>query len=314
MTRGFITIATGKSHYYKIASNLLLSYRFFTENPYPFAIIAEEHNEYTALFDDVIITSESMHSFTDKFLLLKLCPYDETIFLDADMLAYGDLNQYWDFFANATDFSATGENFDLLAEKGAWYNAEDIGEYGKQIQYKSRIHAGVCYIRKSEKLMKMYEDCMDIYNHYDELHFHTNPASVDECVFGVAMPMNNMKAIPECNSMLAAYPCLTGLRADLLNDVLKYSTPWGGETEKGILLHWGTIQTYKPLYKYNVECLKYRADKLKRSSVFNKLKYEYGFRYFDLCVKHIIINLFMFPYRFTKRAFRYIKRKFCNSK
>ena len=86
MTRGFITIATGKSHYYKIAANLLLSYRFFSKNPYPFAIIAEEHNEYTELFDDVIITTEAMRSFTDKFLLLKLCPYDETIFFDAETL------------------------------------------------------------------------------------------------------------------------------------------------------------------------------------------------------------------------------------
>lgn len=309
MTRGFITIATGKKHYYELAAHLLLSYRFFTNNPYPFAIIAEEHNEYTALFDDVIITAESMHSFTDKFLLLKLCPYDETIFFDADSLAYGDLNQYWDFFKDATDFSATGENFDLHAEKGAWYNAEDIGVYGSKIEYKSRVHAGVCFVRKSEKTLRMYEDCMDIYRHYNELYFHTAPASVDECVFGVAMPMNNMKAIPECNTMLAAYPCLTSLKADLLNDVLTYSTPWAGKTEKGILLHWGTLQTHNPLYKYNVECLKYRIDKSGQSSIINKLKYEYRLRFFDLYVKHFLKKLIIYPFSFVKRAVNHIKRK-----
>ena len=55
MTRGMITIATVDVHYYRIAANLLLSYRIFSDNPLPFAIIAEEENEYTALFDKVII-------------------------------------------------------------------------------------------------------------------------------------------------------------------------------------------------------------------------------------------------------------------
>lgn len=306
MTRGFITIATGKKHYYEIAANLLLSYRFFTKKRYPFAIIAEEHNEYTALFDDVIITSEAMRSFLDKFLLLKLSPYDETIFFDADSLAFGDLNQYWDFFKEATDFSATGENFELYAEKGAWFNVEDIGKYGELISYKSRVHAGVCFIRKSEKTLKMYADCMDIYKHYHELYFHTAAASVDECIFGVAMPMNEMKAIPECNTMLAAYPCLTSLEADILNDVLKYSTPWAGETQKGILLHWGTIQTYQPLYRYNVECLKHRIAESDKKSIMNTLKYEYKLRYFDLYFKYFVKKLVTYPYKFLKRVVKYV--------
>ena len=72
MTRGFITIATGKKQYYEIAVNLLRSYRYFAKEKYPFAIIAEEENECTALFDDVILTNEAMHSFMDKLLLMKL--------------------------------------------------------------------------------------------------------------------------------------------------------------------------------------------------------------------------------------------------
>ena len=42
MTRGFITISTGDLQYYKIAANLLKSYRIFTKNPMPFCVIAEE--------------------------------------------------------------------------------------------------------------------------------------------------------------------------------------------------------------------------------------------------------------------------------
>ena len=48
MTHGFITIATGDAQYYKIAVNLLHSYRWFSKAPVPFAILADQENEYTA--------------------------------------------------------------------------------------------------------------------------------------------------------------------------------------------------------------------------------------------------------------------------
>ena len=150
---------------------------------------------------------------------------------------------------------------------------------------------------------------MDIYKHFNELYFHTASSSIDECVFGVAMPMNHMKAIPECDSMLAAYPCLTHLKADIMNDVLSYSTSWGGKTEKGILLHWGTVETHKPLYMFNVECLTYRINQPCKSTITNKLKYEYRLRYYYLCLKNGIINLLTFPFSFARRVINYLKRK-----
>ena len=55
MTHGFITIATGDAQYYKIAVNLLHSYRWFSKAPVPFAILADQENEYTAEFDTAII-------------------------------------------------------------------------------------------------------------------------------------------------------------------------------------------------------------------------------------------------------------------
>ncbi|MBE6682708.1 MAG: hypothetical protein E7595_01000 [Ruminococcaceae bacterium] len=302
MRRGFITIATGKEHYYKIAANLLMSYRFFAKERYPFAIIAEEENEYTKLFDDVVITDESTHSFMDKFLLLKLCPYDETIFFDADSLAYGDLNEYWDFFKDATDFSAIGVNVDRHSKYGTWYNVEDIGKYGENLEYKTRVHAGVCFIRKSDSLNKMYQNCKELSDNYSQLRFHSFSASKDECILGVAMPMNNMKAIHEVPHMMAAYPCLTYLKADILHDRLKYKTDWADMTEKGIWLHWGTIQTYEPLYRFNVECLRYRIKYENHSRPFlKKIYYDYKLRYGILQISFSIK-------KFITRISRKIKR------
>ena len=255
MTRGFVTIATGNIHYYKIAANLLKSYRLFTKDPMPFAIIAEEENEYTALFDTVVITTEARRSFLDKFLLLKLCPYDENIFFDADSLAFGDLNNYWDFFAGATDFSSLGENFPLEVSGGAWYDIDGIGDYAQKITYKTRVHMGVCFIRKGESALKLYEDCMELYHHYDQLYFHTCSASVDECVLGLAMPLNNMLAIPEDKDMMGCYPFLTTVKANAWKKQLSYTTQWKTSSDSGILVHWGTRHTHRPLYRFNADCI-----------------------------------------------------------
>lgn len=257
MTKGIITIATGDIHYYRIAANLLLSYRTFADAPLPFAIIAEEENEYTALFDKVIITEEAKRSFLDKFLLLKLCPFEENIFFDADSLAYGNLNEYWKLFEGATDFSALGQNFDLSDNNGAWYDLSGIGEYANTIKYKSRVHAGIMFIRRSNNVLKMYDDCIRLYESFDSLTFHSYPASVDECILGLAMPLNNMKAIEEKSDMIAAYPCLTKLKANLYKPQLEYSAPWHDYMNSGLLLHWVTNQTKQPLYKFNTSGLYY---------------------------------------------------------
>ena len=254
MTRGFITVATGPEHYYQIARNLLLSYRYSTEKPYPFAIIAEEHNGYTELFDKVILTSEAQHSFMDKLLVLKYAPFDETIFIDADCLAYGDLNQYWEVFEDSSDFSAFGKNYEL-SEKNGWYNVEDIGKWGELIQYKTRVHLGLFFVRKSEKIIQLWNDCTDLITHYDELHFHSYSKCVDEAVMGVAMPLNGMKAEAETAHLLAALPCLTKVKVDIVHHSLSCRTQWGTTTDDGILLHFGTLSTYRWLYRFETENL-----------------------------------------------------------
>ena len=105
MTRGFITIATGADRYYQLAKNLLLSYKLYSDSPCPFAILCDRENEYTALFDRVVLFQPGQHPYFDKFELLKRSPFEETIFVDADCLAYADLNGYWAYFAGADDFS-----------------------------------------------------------------------------------------------------------------------------------------------------------------------------------------------------------------
>ncbi len=72
MTKGFITVATGKEDYYQLARNLLRSYRFFCTSPLPFAILTDRENEYTRELDDVLLYMDGAdHSYLDKLELGK---------------------------------------------------------------------------------------------------------------------------------------------------------------------------------------------------------------------------------------------------
>ena len=127
--KGFVTIATGDTRYYKLAVNLLRSYRLHTGNPYCFAILCDRNNEYTALFDDVIILDNPTSSYIDKLRLFEYMPYEETIFIDADSLAYGDLNQWFQFFSendNSRDFSCFGFAIRDLSSNKGWFRVSGM--------------------------------------------------------------------------------------------------------------------------------------------------------------------------------------------
>ena len=115
--KGFVTVATGNTMYYIMARNLLLSYRHFAKDPLPFAIICDRTNRYTDCFDDVILLPDPSRSYNDKLRLPSLAPYDHTIFVDADCLAYRDLNDMWEMFEGAPAFGVLGRQLPLDSEK-----------------------------------------------------------------------------------------------------------------------------------------------------------------------------------------------------
>lgn len=120
-TRGFVTIATGGEIYYKLARNLLCSYRFHNPDGLPFAIICDEENKFTSGFDDVVLMDNPSFSPVDKLRLSDLAPYDETIFIDSDCLVYRNLDGLWDILKNSPDFWRAWESLPFWFKRGLVY-------------------------------------------------------------------------------------------------------------------------------------------------------------------------------------------------
>ena len=270
----------------------------------PFAIITEEENEYTALFDDVIVVKDAKRSFMDKFQLFKVCPYDESIFLDADSLAYGDLNEWWKAFEGATDFSAVGGIMPLSDKGRGNYDVDGIWKYGNMIKHKVWMHAGVCFIREAPTLDKLYDDCMDILDNYDKLQNLRYAGSYDEVALGIAMPMNGMDPISEPDNFLAFIPCATNVKADIVSGSLSFTKNTGLTVNgNGIYLHFTNRETLAPLYRYEVKRLRSAIDGKKLPGRGYYMRLKMGYR-----VSGMYKTLKGLPTRVLSRLKRYLKK------
>lgn len=98
MSRGFITIATGDKKYHEMAKTLVKSYKLTSASPMRFGVITDDANDKFEEFDDVVLIKDATRSYMDKIDIMRYSPYDETIFIDSDCIAFNNLNIYWKDF------------------------------------------------------------------------------------------------------------------------------------------------------------------------------------------------------------------------
>lgn len=251
MTRGFVTIATGHKQYFELARNLLYSYHLFASQKYPFAIICDTENEFTAEFDDVILLKNARCNYLDKLQLYEYLPYDETIFIDADSLAYGDLNDWWNIFEKADDFSVFGYAWTNLESGRGWFVPEGMKEYKDRLFYIPDFNGGVYYIRRGEICKKIFRLANYFAEHYHEYQFNGFKKAADEPVLALAMTIEQCKPMDIHEKGLAFAPTKKNAELDIsIPRAYYHRTKTDGYNVN--LVHWSNYKTKQALYKYEV--------------------------------------------------------------
>ena len=253
MTKGFITIATGKEQYYEIAKNLLHSYRFTTKDPLPFALFCDDENEYTKEFDDVRVFPKATRSYLDKLNMFELLPYDINIFIDADCLCFGDINRLFDIFEKADDFCCYGRVLPL-DDKTGWFEYENLNEdLQKQIDYVVGLHGGIYYMRKTEKCKKVLDDAKAFSETYTDYKFKGKfETPGDEPVVALSMAVNKCKPIHhELSSLICWWEHENLFKLDITNKNA-FCNPLNTKTD---IVHWGTRFTKSIPYLKEVSAL-----------------------------------------------------------
>lgn len=266
--KGFVTVATGSDVYYKMAADLLLSYRGRGAGKYPFALICDRENEYTALFDDVILVDEFRKSTVDK-LLMRHSPYQETLFLDADILILENIDDLWDVFREADDVSVFGCTLPLDSQAG-WFTYEGSGKYKPLVKHLLSMNGGIYYFRRTDRAHKIIDDALAVIDDYDSIDFKYFDTPQDEPLMAMSMVIN------ECVPCEANYPmiilpaCERKVTADYMGNVYE-----GNRRSDAKLIHFSTPRTRLFLYNY-LNAINHHPDAWKTRGNFLKIKSRFA--------------------------------------
>ena len=254
LKRGFVTVATG-DYYCWLAENLLISYRLFCDNKYPFFVITDSTGEKLLKdkFDGVVVMQNSKRNYLDKLHIYENTPFEETIFIDADSNIVSDITYLFDEFEkNGADISTIGFLNKITPETPPYnYGMAAVEHFG--IKEYMAFNGGLYYFKKSEKA----DECMDFifndiipnYEKYDllvwkELVSETNNGYGDEPIFGVATRVFDFNPLwIDGVDVLKYY----GQKMEKLNwdmDKKVCKSVWRGQDVSPQIIHYATYNTH----------------------------------------------------------------------
>ena len=270
--RGFVTVATGSDLYYKMAADLLRSYRGRGAGQYPFAIICDRENEYTAEFDDAVVVEDVRRSTVDK-LLLRHSPYQESLFLDADILILENIDDLWEVFRDADDVSVFGCTLPLDSQEG-WFTYGGSGRYQPLVNYLLSMNGGIYYFRNTERAQKIIADALAVIDDYETVDFKYFDTPQDEPLMAMAMVINGCTPCEEEYPMIILPACGQRVTVDRLGNVYE-----GNRKSSARLIHFSSPRTRLFLYNYLNE-LNRRPEEWRTER--NRLKFRLRFAAEDL--------------------------------
>lgn len=211
MNRGYLFLCFGK-YYVDEASNLVKMLRKVGDE-YPVSILcAKKDFDYATsleLFNNIIIfnfdnefskldnTPFETFGGTPKILMVDYLPYEETIYLDTDMLVQSSPNNVWDIMASYNQPCVlTGTNI----------SGQDIGYYklladklSMDVTKFNHVHSGIVYFNKTNKEFELFSNTLKYfwkhYTTYGLLSRKFREGKADEPVFSASINKLNYKVI-----------------------------------------------------------------------------------------------------------------------
>lgn len=280
MTRGFVTVATGNDRYYRMARNLLHSYRDNCKEQIPFALITDKDSECAKEFDDVVILKDATCSWMDKMRILDSCPYDENIFIDADCLIYHDVNYLWGLFRDADDFSCFGKALPLNCKDwDGWFTKESIAG-GYDIHFITHLHGIIYFIRKGTAIEQLQTICEDIITNYHKMTFKGfNDRLADEPVFALAMAIQNLKPIHKKPEDYCFVPFCSEVNTDYFTHSVTFCNPTEGSVRGCNIVHWGNLNTQKAQYRFEVSKIEWNYLNKRKIGCVGRMLYQHRLLY-----------------------------------
>jgi len=204
--RGFLLIALGDSYYGTLASTLAASLKI-TCPDIPIHLVKTEsamrlvQDKYLDLFDTVQECPSQYYTKNDKQVFIKskthmyeLSPFEETIFLDVDVIACPNLpmSRLFDDL-NHLDFTMENRSRIDLANhvpnvRYMWAKVEDLKEaHGLTSGYLYGLHSEFVYFKKNDRIKAFFDDVQQYFMDPGFKHLVFDGDTPDELGFALAM-------------------------------------------------------------------------------------------------------------------------------
>lgn len=212
-TSGVLLIAMGHPYYGEMAANLAISIRY-GDPTIPIHLVwagealAHLSAQKIALFTTLQEAPAESYTkngkkayFKAKTWMYNFTPYDRTLFLDVDMLWFGDCNM-GGFLQGLQGVEFTIQNRDRIdlstLEAGKkpfyiWADAHEIKQaYGFEAGYLYGLHSEMVYFEKGDKARALFTSARAVYDNPKVTPFVFAGDMADELAFAIAMIQNDI--------------------------------------------------------------------------------------------------------------------------
>jgi len=225
--RSVLTLAIGDPLYLRLAVNLARSFEYWHEgNDLRFTLATDLPDQVPGDLKDLqIIELESGKfgkGFSPKLYLNELAPAEQTLFVDADCLCTGPLDEAFECFSGH-DVSVIGRPI----FEGKWFgDVSDICD-SFDISAMPKFNGGVYYLEPGDECDAVYETAQSLKTEYDEIGFErlrTHPN--DEVLISLAMALHDQEPVPEDGTIMnSTLACPGGMEIDTLRGVSRLYNP-----------------------------------------------------------------------------------------
>ncbi|MGA8729175.1 MAG: hypothetical protein WB608_10535 [Terracidiphilus sp.] len=192
-TRGVLTLAYGHRRFVEQAKFLGMSLQLHAPHVPRTLVTDFDDPKLRSIFTQVIPHRPEFGSgVRQKLYLDQYSPYDETLFIDSDCLALGNLDAFWTAFAGQY-FGVPGFRY---LHKGSVDSFIDVDFLLDHLGLSSlpKFNGGTYYFTRSAEASAFFDTARKIMDNWRELRlapFRRNGPN-DESVYSVAMAMHNV--------------------------------------------------------------------------------------------------------------------------
>jgi hypothetical protein len=248
-----LTIASGSDEYLMLAGALLKSLRLNAPEESVAVVTDRRDHPVVGRFDHVVdLDARNGGGFSQKLHLADYAPYDETLYVDADCLAYGSLDELW---AQCETVPSVG----VLARRTVtpfWCTDLDRLPASYRLPSYLEFNGGLYFIRRGEAAATIFAEGREIYERSEDFGLIRFGGEFgDEPAMALALSRAGVGLIDDGGCGMRTPSALTGkVSLDIARQHAEFEK-WGSPVTP-VLVHFAGGRWRRPVYRRELLALR----------------------------------------------------------